>query len=45
MELKRSTAWTIARNEAARGPLNLPYSPISPDVEGFGCVVSSDDDL
>ena len=46
MELQRSTAWAIARNEAlARVPLNLPYSTSSPDVEGCRCVVSSDDDL
>ena len=46
VELERSTAWAIARNEAAaREPLNLPYSPTSPDVEGCKCVVSSDDDL
>ena len=46
VELERSTAWAIARNEAAaRGPLNLPYIPTSPDVGGCTCVVSSDDDL
>ena len=42
--IESSTAWSIARNEApARGPLNLPYSPISPDVEGCMYVVSCDD--
>ena len=37
---------TIASNEAAaRGALNLPYSPTSPDVGVCTCVVLSDDDL
>ena len=46
VKLERATAWAIARNEAAaRGPLNLPHSPTSPDVEGCRCVVSSDEDI
>ena len=46
VELDRSTAWAIPRNEAAaRGLLNLPYSPISPEVRGCICMVSSDDSL
>ena len=41
--LERSRAWAIARNKAAvRGPLNLPFNPASPDMEGCRSVVSSD---
>ena len=42
VELGRSTAWEQGSSE---GPLNLPYCPTSPDVEGCRCVVSCDDDL
>ena len=46
IELEHSTAWVLARNDAAaREPLDLPYSPTSPDVEGCRYVVSSDDEL
>ena len=46
VELERSTARAIARNEAAaRGPLHLPYSPTSPDMGGCTYVMSSEDDL
>ena len=46
MELERSNAWTIARNEAgSRAPLDLPYSPTSPGAGACTCVMSSDDDL
>ena len=44
VELERSTAWAIARNEeAARVPLNLPYSSTSPEVVGYRCVITSGD--
>ena len=46
VERERSTAWVIARNEAAaRGPFNLPCSPTSPHVKVCMCVASFDDDL
>ena len=45
LELERSTAWAIARGEAAaREPLDLPYSRTSPESGGCTCVMSSDDD-
>ena len=45
-EVEHSTAWALARNEAARRlSLDLPYSPTSPDVDDYKCVGSSDDEL
>ena len=33
-EVEHSTAWTLAWNKAARRlPLDLPYSPTTPDVD------------
>ena len=46
VDLERSTASAIARNEAAaRGSLNLPYSPTFPGTGACTCGMSSDDDL
>ena len=46
VELERSTAWAIARNEAAaRETVDLTYSPTSPGAGACTCGMSSDDDL
>ena len=46
VELERSTAWSIARNEAAaRETMDLTYSPTSPGDGACTCGMSSDDDL
>ena len=45
VELERSTAWVIARNEAAtRETVDLTYSPTSPGAGACTCGLSSDDD-
>ena len=45
VELESSTAWAIARNEAAaRKTMNLTYSPTSPGAGACTCDMSSDDD-
>ena len=46
IELDRSTAWALARNEAAaRDPLDLPYSLTPPNEEDCRYVVFSDNEL
>ena len=46
VELERSTAWAIARNEAAaRETVDLTYSPTSPGAGACTCGLSSDDDF
>ena len=45
-DLQHSTAWVLSRNEAARRlPLDLPYSPTSPDVEDSKDIGSSHNEL
>ena len=45
-EQEHSTAWALARNEAARRlPLDLKFCPTSPDVGDCRYVGSSDDEL
>ena len=38
------TEGDIIMEAAAREPLDLPYSPTSPDVKGYSYVVTSDDE-